>query len=143
MSNFVHSFFLKGTIMKKPELLAPVGDMTRLRYAIAYGADAVYLAYREFGMRAAAGNFDAEELATAIELCHSKGVKLYVTVNTYPTVEETARLPDFFKQMALLGPDAFIIADIGVMSLAKEYAPNVPIHVSTQANITNGVTALA
>lgn len=143
MSNFVHSFFLKGTIMKKPELLAPVGDMTRLRYAIAYGADAVYLAYREFGMRAAAGNFDAEELATAIELCHSKGVKLYVTVNTYPTVEETARLPEFFKQMALLGPDAFIIADIGVMSLAKEYAPNVPIHVSTQANITNGVTALA
>ncbi len=128
--------------MKKPELLAPVGDMTRLRYALAYGADAVYLAYREFGMRAAAGNFDTEELKEAIALCHGAGVKLYVTVNTYPTVEETTRLPEFFKSMAALGPDAFIIADVGVMALAKKYAPDIAIHVSTQANITNAVTAL-
>lgn len=129
--------------MKKPELLAPAGDMMRLRYAVAYGADAVYVAYREFGMRAAAGNFDLQEMEEAIDLCHSKGVKLYVTVNTYPTVEETARLPQFFENMARLAPDGFIIADIGVMTLAKQYAPGVPIHVSTQANITNAVTAKA
>ncbi len=128
--------------MKRPELLAPVGDMTRLEYALAYGADAVYLAYREFGMRAAAGNFDLDELRQAITLCHGQGVKVYVTVNTYPTEQETARLPEFFKTMAAIGPDAFIIADIGVMALAKQYAPNVAIHVSTQANITNAVTAL-
>lgn len=128
--------------MKKVELLAPVGDMTRLQYAVAYGADAVYLAYREFGMRAAAGNFDLEELKTAIEFCRRKGVKLYLTVNTYPTAEECRRLPDFFKTMELLRPDAFIIADIGVMALARQYAPSVALHVSTQANITNPVTAL-
>ncbi|MBQ6947186.1 MAG: U32 family peptidase, partial [Clostridia bacterium] len=129
--------------MKKPELLAPVGDMTRLRYALAYGADAVYLAYRNFGMRAAAGNFDLEEMRQAIDLCHQKNVKLYVTVNTYPTVEETEQLPAFFTEMAELGPDAFIIADIGVLTLAKQYAPKVPVHISTQANITNPVSALA
>jgi len=128
-------------IMKKPELLAPVGDMTRLRYAIAYGADAVYLAYRSFGMRAAAGNFDLEEMREALSLCHAAGVKLYVTVNTYPTVEETEQLPAFLSELSDIGPDGMIIADIGVMTLAKEFAPNIPIHVSTQANITNPVTA--
>ncbi len=129
--------------MKKPELLAPVGDMTRLQYALAYGADAVYLAYRNFGMRAAAGNFDLEQLSQAVTMCHQRGVKLYVTVNTYPTVEETAQLPAFFEEMAAIGPDAFIIADIGVMRLARQYAPGIAIHVSTQANITNATTALA
>lgn len=129
--------------MKKPELLAPVGDITRLQYAIAYGADAVYLAYRSFGMRAAAGNFDLEEMKEACRLCHKAGVKLYVTVNTYPTVEEMKQLPAFFTQLAEIGPDGMIIADIGVMALAKEYAPDIPIHVSTQANITNPVTAKA
>lgn len=129
--------------MKKPELLAPAGDMTRLRYALAYGADAVYVAYREFGMRAAAGNFDLEELKEAIGLCHDRGAKLYITVNTYPTVEETARLPRFFEDVAALSPDGFIIADLGVLTLAKAYAPGVPIHISTQANITNAVTAKA
>ncbi len=129
--------------MRKPELLAPVGDMTRLHYAIAYGADAVYLAFRSFGMRAAAGNFDLEEMKEAITLCHDAGVKLYVTVNTYPTVEEMEKLPAFLSELSALGPDGMIIADIGVMTLAKEYAPNIPIHVSTQANITNPVTAKA
>lgn len=127
--------------MKKPELLAPAGDMQRLRYALHYGADAVYVAYRQFGMRAACANFDYEQLREAIALCHAVGARLYVTVNTYPTVDEVTELPAFFKQMSKLAPDAFIIADIGVMALAKEYAPEIPIHVSTQANITNAVTA--
>ena len=129
--------------MKKPELLAPVGDMTRLNYAVAYGADAVYMAYRNFGMRASAGNFDLEEMKEAIDFCHRSGVKVYVTVNTYPTVEETEQLPAFFSELCELAPDAMIIADIGVMTLAKRYAPNIPIHISTQANITNPVTAKA
>ncbi|MBQ8533799.1 MAG: U32 family peptidase [Clostridia bacterium] len=128
--------------LKRPELLAPVGDITRLNYAIEYGADAVYLAYKQFGMRAAVGNFDIDELSYAVELCHKRGVKVYVTVNTYPTVEETEQLQGFFTEMARIGPDAFIIADIGVMSMAKIYAPNIDIHVSTQANVTNALTAL-
>ena len=129
--------------MKKPEILAPAGDMMRLRYALEYGADAVYVAYRRFGMRAACANFDLEEMKAAIDLCHSMGKKLYVTVNTYPTVEEMGELPEFFKNLNTLAPDGMIIADIGVMTLAKQYAPLVPIHISTQANITNPVTARA
>ncbi len=129
--------------MKKPELLAPAGDMTRLQYALAYGADAVYVAYRQFGMRAAAGNFDMDQLDQAIRLCHDQGAKLYITVNTYPTVEETELLPQFLQDAAALSPDGFIIADLGVMTLAKQYAPSVPIHISTQANVTNAVTAKA
>ncbi len=127
---------------KKPELLAPVGDITRLNYAIEYGADAVYLAYRRFGMRAAVNNFDIDELKEAVNICRLKGVKVYVTVNTYPTVEETAELAEFFKQMANIRPDAFIIADLGVMFMAKTYAPSIDIHISTQANITNALSAL-
>lgn len=129
--------------MKKPELLAPAGDMMRLQYALAYGTDAVYLAYRRFGMRAAAGNFDMDEISVALELCHKQGVKLYVTANTYPTPEETQEMPAFFTALSQLGVDGVIIADIGVMAIAKQYAPNIPIHISTQANITNPVTAKA
>lgn len=129
--------------MKKPELLAPAGDMMRLQYALAYGTDAVYLAYRRFGMRAAAGNFDMDELSEALELCHKQGVKLYVTANTYPTPEEIQEMPAFFTALSQLGVDGVIIADIGVMAIAKQYAPNIPIHISTQANITNPVTAKA
>lgn len=129
-------------INKKPEILAPVGDMTRLTYAIKYGADAVYLAYREYGMRAAAGNFSLEEIKEAVKICHAENVKVYVTLNTFPTVSEMEKLPEFLKEMSKISPDAFIVADIGVMSLVKQYAPNIEIHVSTQANVTNAVTAL-
>lgn len=128
--------------MRKPEILAPVGDITRLNYAIEYGADAVYLAYKEYGMRSAAGNFSKEELYEASAICKNRGIKLYVTVNTFPTVEEMERMPQFFELMNLVKPDAFIIADIGVMAMAKKYAPEIEIHISTQANVTNPVTAL-
>lgn len=133
---------MKTEINKKPEILAPVGDMTRLTYAIKYGADAVYLAYREYGMRAAAGNFSLEEIKEAVKICHAENVKVYVTLNTFPTVSEMEKLPEFLKEMSKISPDAFIVADIGVMSLVKQYAPNIEIHVSTQANVTNAVTAL-
>ncbi len=124
------------------ELLAPAGNMEKLRYAVWYGADAVYAAYRSFGLRAASENFDEAELAEAIAFCHENHVKLYVTVNIYPTQQDLRELPGFFTMLAGLRPDGVIIADLGVMALAKRYAPEIPIHISTQANVTNAETAL-
>lgn len=124
------------------ELLAPAGNMEKLRYAVWYGADAVYAAYQSFGLRAASENFDQAGLAEAIAFCHAHGVKLYVTVNIYPHQRDLAELPGFFTMMAELKPDGMIIADLGVLSLAKRYAPEIPIHVSTQANVTNVETAM-
>ncbi len=124
------------------ELLAPAGNMEKLRYAVWYGADAVYAAYRAFGLRAASENFDREELAEAISFCHQNNVKIYITVNIYPTQRDLAELPGFFTMLAELRPDGLIIADLGVMALAKRYAPQIPIHVSTQANVTNYETAM-
>lgn len=123
------------------ELLAPAGNFEKLRYALAYGADAVYGAYRSFGLRAAGDNFDEEGLKEAIEYCHERGKKMYITVNIYPTSEDLKALPAFFELLETLKPDGMIIADLGVMTLAKQYAPHVPIHVSTQANVTNAETA--
>ena len=124
------------------ELLAPAGNMEKLRYAVWYGADAVYCAYRSFGLRAASENFDQNELKEAISFCHDHNVKLYVTVNIYPTQKDLEQLPAFFTMLADLKPDGMIIADLGVMSLAKRYAPAIPIHISTQANVTNAETAM-
>lgn len=124
------------------ELLAPAGNMEKLRYAVWYGADAVYAAYRAFGLRAASENFDEAQLAEAIRFCHENGVKIYITVNIYPTQRDLAELPGFFTMLAQLRPDGLIIADLGVMALAKRYAPELPIHVSTQANVTNYETAM-
>ncbi|MBP1758494.1 MAG: peptidase, partial [Firmicutes bacterium] len=119
--------------MRKPELLAPAGDMERLRMAIAYGADAVYLAGERFGMRSFAGNFQEDELGQAVKLCRDHGVKLHVTCNTMPRNEEVSVLPAFLEQLEELKVDALILADIGVLSLARRYAPSVKIHISTQA----------
>lgn len=124
------------------ELLAPAGNMEKLRYAVWYGADAVYAAYRAFGLRAASENFDEAQLAEAIRFCHAHGVKIYIPVNIYPTQRDLEELPGFFTMLAELKPDGLIIADLGVMSLAKRYAPALPIHVSTQANVTNYETAM-
>ena len=111
---------------KKIELLAPAGDMERLEMALAYGADAVYLAGTTFGMRSFAGNFSPEELKAAVELCHGKGVRVHVTCNTMPRNEEAARLPEWLEYLDSLGVDAVILADMGVFSLAGKYAPHVP-----------------
>lgn len=119
------------------ELLAPAGNMEKLRYAVWYGADAVYAAYREFGLRAASENFDEKELQEAIDFCHQHGKKLYVPCNIYPGSADLQALPGYFEMLSALKPDGLIIADLGVMALAKRYAPGIPIHISTQANITN------
>ena len=128
---------------EKIELLAPAGDMERLKMAVAYGADAVYLAGNTFGMRSFAGNFSPEELAAAVALCHSKGVRVHVTCNTMPRNDEAARLPEWMEYLSDVGVDAVILADVGVLSQAKKYAPNVECHISTQASIVNYISAQA
>ena len=123
--------------MGKIELLSPAGDMERLKMAVAYGADAVYLAGTAFGMRAFAGNFSPEELPRAVEFAHSKGVKVHVTVNTMPRNEEVAVLPAYLEQLQEAGVDALILADLGAFTLAGKYAPRCARHVSTQQSIAN------
>ena len=127
----------------KTELLAPAGDMERLRMAVAYGADAVYLAGQDFGMRAFAGNFSPEDLRAAVDFCHSRGVHVHVTCNTMPRNDEVARLPQWLELLDNAGVDAAIMADLGVFSLAKRYAPHLKRHVSTQAGVTNYEAARA
>lgn len=127
--------------MKKTELLAPAGDMECLESALKFGADAVYLAGNEFGMRTASKNFSAKELKKSVEMAHKSGVKVYVTCNTLPHNDEIGRLPEFLEAVQDCGADAFIIADLGVMKLAEKYAPKVQRHVSTQAGIVNYQTA--
>lgn len=123
--------------MIRPELLAPAGDMEKLVMAVEYGADAVYLAGEAFGMRASAGNFSPEELERAVAYCHGRGVRVHVACNTMPRNGELSGLPEFLEKAERLGADALIAADPGVLRLAREYAPHVPIHVSTQANVIN------
>lgn len=126
---------------KKLELLAPAGDWERLEMALAYGADAVYLAGNTFGMRSFAGNFSPEELRRAAKLCRERGVDLHVTCNTMPRNDEMARLPQWLELLEEAGVTAVILADVGVLALAKRYAPSVKIHISTQASIVNYQTA--
>ena len=124
-------------MMKKIELLSPAGDMERLKMAVLYGADAVYLAGTAFGMRAFAGNFSPEELPQAVAYAHSKGVKVHVTVNTMPRNEEAAQLPAYLEQLQDAGVDALILADLGAFMLAGKYAPKCQRHISTQQSIAN------
>ena len=127
--------------MRNIELLSPCGDFERLKLALKFGADAVYLAGEMFGMRTNPSNFNADELKEAVTLAHSLGKKVYLTCNTLPRNEEIEKLPDFLKYAQQIGIDAFIIADIGVMAMAKKYAPSVDIHMSTQVGIVNYQTA--
>ena len=130
-------------MIDKPELLSPAGDMERLKMALHYGADAVYLAGERFGMRAAAGNFNFEQLSAAVKLSHEKGAKVHLTCNTLPRESELAELPAFLESAEEAGVDAFIIADLGVMRAAERYAPRVERHVSTQLGVINSATARA
>ena len=125
------------------ELLAPAGDMERLRMSLAYGADAVYLAGTDFGMRSFAGNFTPEELKQAVALCHSRGVAIHVTCNTMPRNGEIARMPEWLEYLQELGVDAAILADVGVLSLLKKHAPKLKAHISTQASVSNYQAAAA
>ena len=127
--------------MIKGELLSPAGDAECFDNALNFGADAIYLAGKQFGMRSAPTNFDMDTLRASVEKAHRKNVKVYVTCNTLPRNGEIDRMPEFLEAVADCGADAFIIADLGVMSLAAKYAPNVERHVSTQAGVVNYQTA--
>ena len=129
-------------IQKKiPEVLAPAGDFERLVAALTFGADAVYLGGKEFGMRATPQNFDRRQMEQAVELAHGKGVPVYVTCNTLPSNDEIQRLPDYLHFLADIGVDALIVADIGVLMLCKREIPEMEIHMSTQTGIVNYLTA--
>lgn len=125
---------------KKPEVLAPAGDMEKLKFALAYGADAVYLGGEHFGLRVKSNNFTVEEIAEAVSYCHDRGKKVYITVNIFAHNEDIEALPAYLSALAKIAPDALLISDPGVMLLAKEYAPDIPIHISTQANNVNWKT---
>ena len=125
------------------ELLAPAGDPERLEMAVAYGANAVYLAGTMFGMRSFAGNFTPEQLSQAVEFCHGRGVRVHVTCNTMPRNEEVARLPEWLEFLEDTGVDAIILADVGTLALAKRHAPHVQCHISTQASVVNYQSAAA
>ena len=127
--------------MIKPEILSPAGDFSRLEFAIMYGADAVYLAGNEFGMRTASKNFDNDELKKAVDFAHSRGVRVYVTLNTMPRSNEIERLPAFIERLDAIGVDAVIVADIGVLKLVQRHAPKLSIHISTQTSIVNYMSA--
>ena len=123
--------------MRKLELLSPAGDMERLKMAVLYGADAVYLAGTSFGMRSFAGNFTPEELPLAVKYAHAHGVKAHVTVNTMPRNDEVISLPEHLERLDDAGVDALILADLGAFTLAGKYAPNCQRHISTQQSIAN------
>ena len=127
----------------KPELLSPAGDWEKMTMAVAYGADAVYMAGHSFGMRSGAGNFSPDELTRAVTYCHERGVKVYVTCNTVPHNRELKELPDFLRHLNAAGADAVIAADIGVMEMVRRFAPQCALHASTQTGIANHRTALA
>lgn len=123
------------------EVLAPAGDMERFNAALDYGADAIYLGGKQFGMRAGPQNFTTEELSQAVEKAHKKGVKVYLTCNTLPRNEEMPYFQEFIENAVACNVDAAITTDIGVLSLLKKYAPDLEIHISTQAGIVNYVAA--
>ena len=122
---------------QKLELLSPAGDFERLKLALKFGADAVYLGGEMFGMRTNPSNFDYDKLKEAVELAHSLGKKVYITCNTLPRNNELPFLPDYIRYLASIKVDALIVADMGVLTLAKKYAPDVDIHMSTQVGIVN------
>lgn len=124
------------------ELLAPAGDKQKLIMAIEYGANAVYLASTRFGLRTFAGNFDLDELKWAVQYAHSKNVKVYVTINIIPHESDLGDLPEYVRYLSSINVDAVICADLGVISIVRRECPDMDIHVSTQANVTNSESAL-
>jgi len=128
--------------LKKPELLAPAGNMEKLEVAVRYGADAVYLGGESFGLRNMAGNFSLHTMGKALELCHKNRVKAYLTVNSYPADSLLTSLDEYLRQAALLPFDAYIVADPGVLRMVRRISPEREIHLSTQANCINHEAAL-
>ncbi len=124
-------------MIKKTELLAPAGDLEKLKIAVLYGADAVYIGGEAYGLRAKAKNFDINTMKEGIDFAHAHGVKVYVTANIFAHNADFDGMAEYFKEVEKIGADALIISDPGVFSLAREVVPNMEIHISTQANNTN------
>jgi len=126
-----------GALMRLPELLAPAGNYEKLMTAVHYGADAVYLGGKRFSLRAKAGNFNPEKMAEAIVYAHAHGVKVYVTVNILAHNEDLHGLEAYLEDLQVMGADGVIISDPGILMIARETVPELPVHLSTQANVTN------
>ena len=124
-------------VRKKPELLAPAGNMEKCKMALLYGADAIYLGGNKFGLRAFAANFSTAEIKEAVEFAHNLGKKVYVTVNIFAHNEDIAELPEYLLSLEEAGVDALLISDFGVWSIARQVVPDMALHVSTQANTCN------
>ena len=127
--------------MRRPEILSPAGTPEKLRAAVRFGCDAVYLAAKSFGMRSAAGNFDADELDSAVKYCRERGVRVYVTLNTMPRGDEYEDLRRLIPTLHEIGPDAYIVADPGVMDTLHSMYPDAVIHVSTQTSVVSAAAA--
>lgn len=126
--------------MRIPELLSPAGNLEKLKYAVNYGADAVYCALDKFGMRASAGNLSKDELKAALDYAHERNAKVYLTMNTMPRDYELQDLRQYAKTLSEITPDAFIISDPGVMEIVKDAIPDAEIHLSTQASTVNSAS---
>lgn len=127
--------------MRKVELLAPAGDLERLKIAFTYGADAVYIGGEIFGMRSAAKNFTKEDMAEGVKFAHERGKQVFVTINIIPRNEEMSQLEDYLRDLDEVGVDAVIVSDPGVFTIVKQTLPNMEIHISTQASTTNSGAA--
>ena len=127
--------------MQSPELLAPAGNFEKLKTALRFGADAVYLGGKSFSLRSFSDNFTDEELKAAAEYVHARGKKMYVTVNIFAKNSDFSQLEKTFRFLQEIGADAALVTDAGVFALARKVAPNLPLHISTQANTTNAYAA--
>ncbi len=127
--------------MQKVELLAPAGDLEKLKFAVVYGADAVYIGGEVFGMRTSAKNFTLEKMKEGVEFAHERGAKVYITLNIIPHNKEIAVLKEYLESIKNIGLDAYIISDPGVFSIVREVLPDAEVHLSTQANNTNYMSA--
>ena len=123
--------------MKRPELLVPAGSLEVLKIAVIYGADAVYIGGESFGLRAKAKNFTLEEMAQGIAFAHAHQAKVYVTANIFAHNEDLSGVREYFQQLKEIQPDALIISDPGIFTIAAEVCPQIEVHISTQANNTN------
>ena len=123
--------------MTKPELLAPAGDLEKLKMAVLYGADAVYIGGESFGLRTASKNFDRAQMEEGIRFAHERNVKVYVTVNIIPHNEQLSAFPAYLDMLCEVGADAVIVADLGLFSMVRKLHPEMSVHVSTQANNVN------
>lgn len=134
---------MENSIKNVPEVLAPGGDLSRLKAAVNFGADAVYIGGKVFGMRATPLNFTFEQMKEGVDFAHERDVRVYLTLNTLPTNDEMRKLPEFLPQIKNTGVDAVIVTDMGVLAAVKQILPDMEMHISTQAGVVNFASATA